>query len=122
MAVTSPPSRSAADSEQAERTVAPRSAPLAGFSGTRRVPPPTNEPIKSYAPGSVERDALKARLGEMAAERVEMPIIIGGKEIRSGEMAHSVIPHNHKHVLGDWHKASTKHVHQAIDAARNARA
>ena len=122
MAVTSAPSRTAAESEQAERTVDPRSAPLAGFSGTRRVPPPTNEPIKSYAPGSPERAALKARLSEMAGERVEMPIIIGGKEIRSGEMAHSVMPHNHKHVLGDWHKASSKHVHQAIDAARNARA
>src|SRR5215207_8301168 len=112
MAVTSPPSRSAADSEQAERTVAPRSAPLAGFSGTRRVPPPTNEPIKSYAPGTSERASLKARLAEMAAERVEMPIIIGGKDIHTGELAQSVMPHNHRHVLGDWHKASTKHVHQ----------
>src|SRR5215207_1923748 len=122
MAVTSPPSRSAAESKQAERTVAPRSAPLAGFSGTRRVPPPSNEPIKSYAPGSPERAALKARLSEMAGERAEIPLIIGGKDIRSGELAQSVMPHDHKHVLGDWHKASTKHVHQAIDAARAARA
>ena len=122
MAVSSAPSRSAAESVQAERTVSPRSAPLAGFSGTRRVPPPTNEPVKSYAPGTPERAALKQRLSEMANERVEIPIFIGGKEYRTGELAQSVMPHNHKHVLGDWHKASTKHVHQAIDAAKAARA
>jgi 1-pyrroline-5-carboxylate dehydrogenase len=122
MAVTSPPSRVAAESTQAEQTVAPRSAPLAGFSGTRRVPPPTNEPIKSYAPGTPERAALKSRLAEMAGERVEIPIVIGGADIHTGELAQSVMPHNHRHVLGDWHKASSKHVHQAIDAARAARA
>ncbi len=99
-----------------------RSAPLAGFNGTRRVPPPTNEPIKGYAPGSPERAALKSRLVEMAGERAEMPIIIGGEDIHTGELLQSVMPHNHKHVLGDWHKASSKHVHQAVDAARTARA
>jgi len=121
MAVSSAPSRSAAESEQAERTISPRSAPLTGFSGTRRVPPPTNEPVKSYAPGTPERAELKRRLAEMAQERVEIPIFIGGKEHRTGELAQSVMPHNHKHVLGDWHKASTKHVHMAIDAAKAAR-
>jgi 1-pyrroline-5-carboxylate dehydrogenase len=121
MAVTSPPTRSAAEAPQAERTVATRSAPLAGFSGTRRVPPPTNEPIKSYAPGSPERASLKARLAEMASERAEIPIIIGGEDVHTGELLQSVMPHNHRHVLGDWHKASSKHVHQAIDAARGAR-
>ena len=122
MAVTSAPTRSAAESTQAERTVSPRSAPLAGFNGTRRVPPPMNEPVKGYAPGSPERAALKDRLASMAGERAEIPIIIGGRDIRTGELAHAVMPHNHKHVLGDWHKASTKHVHQAIDAAKAARA
>jgi 1-pyrroline-5-carboxylate dehydrogenase len=122
MAVTSAPTRSAAESKQAERTVSPRSAPLAGFNGTRRVPPPMNEPVKGYAPGSPERAALKDRLASMAGERAEIPIIIGGRDIRTGELAHAVMPHNHKHVLGDWHKASTKHVHQAIDAAKAARA
>src|SRR3954469_16113174 len=82
MAVTSAPTRAAAESEQAARTIEPRSAPLAGFSGTRRVPPPTNEPVKSYAPGSPERAALKTRLAEMAGERAEIPIIIGGEDIR----------------------------------------
>ncbi len=116
------PERGAATSEQAERTIAPRSAPLAGFSGTRRVPPPVNEPIKSYAPGSPERAALKARLQEMSNERADIPIIIGGKDIRTGAIAHAVMPHDHKHVLADWHKASTAHVLQAVDAARAARA
>src|SRR5689334_15750878 len=122
MAVTSAPDRLAAESEQAERTVAPRSAPLAGFSGTRRVPPPTNEPIKGYAPGSPERKELKAKLSSMANERADIPIIIGGREIRTGKTAHTVMPHNHRHVLGDWHKATTEHVNMAIDAAREARA
>ena len=105
MAVRSAPER-LAESEQAEQAVSPRSAPLAGFSGTRRVPPPTNEPIKNYAPGSPERAALKTRLAEMAKERVDIPIIIGGREIRSGKPAQSVMPHNHRHVLADWHKAT----------------
>ncbi len=122
MAVTSAPSRSAAESVKAERTVSPRSAPLAAFSGTRRVPPPTNEPIKNYAPGSPERAGLKARLKEMSAERVDIPIIIGGKDIRTGKTKQTVMPHNHKHVLADWHKASNEHIHQAVDAAREARA
>ena len=121
MAVRTAPEKLAAESHQAEQTISPRSAPLAGFNGTRRVPPPTNEPVKGYVPGSPERAALKARLKEMANERVDIPIIIGGKEIRSGETAKAVMPHAHSHVLADWHKASPKHVEQAIVAARNAR-
>ena len=56
----------------------------------------------------------------MASDRVEIPVIIGGKEYRSGELARSVMPHDHQHVLADWHKASTKHVEMAIEAARQA--
>ena len=122
MAVRTAPEHVAALSEQAERTVHPRSAPLAGFSGTRRVPPPANEPIKSYAPRSPERAELKARLKEMSNERIDIPIIIGGREIRTGTTAHAVMPHDHQHVLADWHKASANHVQEAIVAARNARA
>ena len=99
------PERAAAESEQAARTIEPRSAPLSGFSGTRRVPAPVNEPVKNYVPGSPERTALKARLKEMANERIEIPIIIGGEEIRTGETAQAVMPHNHRHVLADYHKA-----------------
>ena len=92
-----------------------------GFNGTRRVPPPINEPVRMYAPGSPEKLALKARLKSMANERVDIPIIIGGKEIRTGDTAKSVMPHDHAHVLGDYHKATPAHVEQAIAAARNAR-
>jgi 1-pyrroline-5-carboxylate dehydrogenase len=95
-------------------------AALSGFNGNRRVPPPVNEPIKSYAPGSAERAELKSRLKSMSAERVEIPLIIGGEEIRSGDLAQSVMPHNHRHVLADWHRASAEHVEMAVKAAQDA--
>src|SRR6185503_15249372 len=101
--------RPPAPEKKAERAAAtePKSpSVVAGFNGNRRVPPPVNEPVKSYAPGSPERAALKARLKEMSSEKIDIPIIIGGKEIRNGETAQSVMPHNHKHVLADWHKAT----------------
>jgi 1-pyrroline-5-carboxylate dehydrogenase len=92
----------------------------AGFSGTRRVPPPVNDPVRSYAPGSPEKAELKARLKSMAGERIDIPLVIGGKEVRSGDKAQAVMPHDHRHVLADWHKASREHVQQAIEAARQA--
>jgi 1-pyrroline-5-carboxylate dehydrogenase len=98
------------------------SSSSAVFNGRRRVPPPVNEPIKSYAPGSPERASLKARLKSMAAETVDMPLIIGGKEIRTGDTSTSVMPHDHAHVLGNYHKATEQHVQQAIAAAEAARA
>jgi 1-pyrroline-5-carboxylate dehydrogenase len=116
------PERAAAESEQAARTIVPSSAPLAGFAGIRRVPAPVNEPVKSYATGSPERAALKARLAEMANERVDIPLIIGGRDVRTGTLAQAVMPHDHKHVLADWHKATPEHVQQAIDAAKRASA
>ena len=116
------PDRAAAGSEQAAVTVHPHSAPLAGFNGTRRVPPPVNEPVKSYAPKSPERADVKAKLKEMAGERIDIPLVIGGREIRTGDTATSVMPHDHAHVLGDYHKATATHVEQAIRAAREARA
>src|SRR3954451_13158145 len=116
----SAPARGAAASHQADEAIAPTSAPLAGFSGTRRVPPPVNEPVKSYAPGSPEKQALKARLASMARERVDIPIIIDGKEIRTGDVAKSVMPHDHRHVLADYHRATTQHVEQAIAASKRA--
>jgi len=98
------------------------SSTFAVFNGRRRVPPPVNEPIRSYAPGSPERASLKARLKSMAAETVDIPLIIGGKEIRTGDTATSVMPHDHAHVLGTYHKATEQHVVQAIEAAACARA
>src|SRR5687768_12852369 len=87
------------------------------FAGLRRIPPPVNEPNKTYLPGSAERAELKARLKSMAAEKTDIPIIIGGHEIRTGTIAHAVMPHDHAHVLADWHAADAAHIGQAIDAA-----
>jgi len=84
------------------------------------VPPPVNEPVKSYAPGSPERKELKARLKSMTDERIEIPLVIGGKEVRTGEMVQATMPHDHAHVLADWHKASKEHVTMAINDARRA--
>ncbi|MGE3959094.1 MAG: L-glutamate gamma-semialdehyde dehydrogenase [Vicinamibacterales bacterium] len=89
----------------------------ASFNGRARVTTPVNEPIKSYAPGSPERASLKARLDAMAAEQVDIPIVIGGREIRTGNTAHAVMPHDHHHVLGTWHKATPELARQAIEAA-----
>ena len=117
-----PKARVAAESVQAKTVATPVRTMQSAFTGIRRVPAPVNEPVRSYAPGSPERAELKARLDTMAGERVDIPIIIGGREIRTGETSQAVMPHNHKHVLGDWHRASASHVRQAIDAARAARA
>jgi 1-pyrroline-5-carboxylate dehydrogenase len=93
---------------------------LSGFNGNRRVPPPVNEPIKSYAPGSPERAELKARLKSMAGERADIPLIIGGAEVHTGDQAQSVMPHNHRHVLADWHRAGAAEVDSAVKAAQTA--
>jgi 1-pyrroline-5-carboxylate dehydrogenase len=93
---------------------------LAGFNGNRRVPPPVNELVKSYAPGTPERAALKDRLRSMSSERIDIPNIIGGKEVHTGELAESVMPHNHRHVLARWHRASAASIDQAITAAKEA--
>ena len=118
---SAPADRAAATSMHADATVAPRTAPLAGFAGTRRVPPPVNDPIRSYAPKSPERIEVKARLETMANERIEIPLIIGGRDVRTGDISPSVMPHDHQHVLGDYHRATREHVSQAIAAARDAR-
>ncbi|MGH9410972.1 MAG: L-glutamate gamma-semialdehyde dehydrogenase [Vicinamibacterales bacterium] len=93
----------------------------AAFAGVRRVPAPVNEPTKSYAPGSPERTELKARLKSMAAEKIDIPLIIGGREIRTGDLHHAVMPHSHGHVLAEFHVARPEHVQQAIAAANAAR-
>jgi 1-pyrroline-5-carboxylate dehydrogenase len=91
------------------------------FAGRRRVPRPENDPNLSYAPGTAARAELKARLNQMAGETVDIPIIIGGKEIRTGATEKVVMPHKHGHVLGNFHKATEEHVRQAATAAVEAR-
>ena len=98
----------------------PAGGGMTGFSGIRRIAQPVNETVRSYAPGTPERAELKARLASMSAERIEIPIVIGGERISTGEMSHTVMPHDHRHVLADWHKGGAAHVLRAIDAAREA--
>ncbi|RMH14201.1 MAG: L-glutamate gamma-semialdehyde dehydrogenase [Gemmatimonadetes bacterium] len=88
--------------------------------GRSRVPAPTNEPIRPYAPGDPERDALKARLAELAADQIEIPLIIGGEEVRTGDLGEEIVPHRHSHVLARWHRAGPAEVQRAIEAAREA--
>ncbi|HTE19224.1 MAG TPA: L-glutamate gamma-semialdehyde dehydrogenase [Armatimonadota bacterium] len=82
-----------------------------------RVPPPQNEPILSYAPNAPERTALQAALQRMASERPEIPVIIGGKQIRTGKTDTVRMPHKHSHVLATLHEADASHVEQAIQNA-----
>jgi 1-pyrroline-5-carboxylate dehydrogenase len=90
------------------------------FNGRSVIPVPLNEPIRSYAPGSPERGSLKSRLDSMAGERIDIPVVIGGTRLCAAETAASVMPHDHQHVLGTWHKATPEQVGQAIDAALTA--
>jgi 1-pyrroline-5-carboxylate dehydrogenase len=92
----------------------------ASFAGTSSVPLPVNEPNKSYLPGSAERAELKARLAQMASERVDIPAVIGGTDVRTGGVQPVVMPHEHGHVLGQWHAVDARHVQAAVEAATRA--
>jgi len=85
-----------------------------------QVPVAKNEPIKSYAPGSAERASLKAALDQMATETVEVPMIIGGKEVTSGNTGKIVMPHDHGHVLGSYHQGDAGSVDAAAKACKAA--
>ncbi len=89
--------------------------------GIFSVPFPDNDPIRSYAPGTRDKEILKKRIAELKSEVLDIPIIIGGKEIRTGNTDKCVIPHKHSHVLGTYHKAGKEEVELAIEAALNAR-
>lgn len=91
------------------------------FNGIFRIPQPVNEPVKGYAPGSPERVELKAQLKNLLSQRTEVPLIIGGKEVLTGNTARMVCPHDHQHTLGEYHKADESHVHKAIEAANAAK-
>ena len=95
---------------------------FAAFDGTRRVPVAVNEPVRSYAPSSVETKHLKHRLDRMAAEQVEIPLVIGGRRIHTGDMGTVTMPCDHHHVLATYHKATPALVHEAIAASAAASA
>ncbi len=86
-----------------------------------KVPVPGNETIYSYAPGTPERSELKLALKELASKKIEIPLIIGGKEIRTGKTEQVVMPHNHKHVLAEYHMAGEAEIKLAISAAMEAK-
>ena len=85
-----------------------------------KVPEPRNEPVFDYAPGSSERAALKDRLKALESEEIEIPILIGGKELFTGNTARCAPPHNHKKTIGTYHKAQAKEVEMAAKAAKEA--
>jgi 1-pyrroline-5-carboxylate dehydrogenase len=88
--------------------------------GLFRPPTPQNEPVKAYAPGSPERMELQARVREMASEQIELPLVIGGAEVRTGETFEAVMPHDKDHVLATVHKGGGAEVERAIKAAAHA--
>jgi 1-pyrroline-5-carboxylate dehydrogenase len=86
------------------------------------VPPePRNEPVKDYAPGSPERAELQQRLRELERDRIEIPLVIGGKDVKTDETFEAVMPHRKSQVLADVHSGGPPQVEQAIAAAREAR-
>ncbi|MCP4268172.1 MAG: L-glutamate gamma-semialdehyde dehydrogenase [Candidatus Brocadiaceae bacterium] len=82
---------------------------------------PSNEPIKSYIPGTPERTQIETKLKELKSREIEIPIIIGGKEIKTGNLGQCILPHDHRTVVGIYHKAGEKEVQMAIEASLKAR-
>ena len=91
------------------------------FNGIFRIPQPVNEPCLQYAPGSPERAELSSKLQEMLNGQIEVPMIIGGEEVRNGNLADIRCPHNHQQVLGQYHQADGEYAIKAIDAAQKAK-
>src|SRR5918999_1538588 len=85
-----------------------------------RPPKPSNEPVKDYAPGSAERAELQRRLAEMERDRIEIPLVIGGEDVTTGETADAVMPHRKSHVLANVHQGAPAEVERAIEAAGEA--
>ena len=89
--------------------------------GFFNVPVAVNEPVLSYAPGTPERKELQAKLNEMRSKELELPMIIGGKEVKSGKLERMFPPHEIAHTLGYYHQGDASHVTMAIEAAMAAR-
>ncbi len=90
------------------------------MSGTIRVPSPINETVRPYAPGDAARTELQTRMAEMASERVDIPVIVGGKEIRTGDTREIRSPHNREQVLGRWHASRPEDIKAGIEASLSA--
>jgi len=90
------------------------------LNGIARIPTPVNEPIRSYAPGTPERASLKRRIFQMLGETIDIPLVIGGREVRTGKTLDQVCPHEHGHKLATAHQAGPAEIEQAIAAAQTA--
>jgi 1-pyrroline-5-carboxylate dehydrogenase len=90
------------------------------MNGVIKVPRPRNEPVMVFGPGSPEKESLKAELKRMLGEEIEIPLIIGGKEVSTGNLADCRCPHDHSHLLGRYHKAGPDEIIMAVDEAKNA--
>ena len=90
--------------------------------GSFHYPAPINEPVCNYAPGSPEKKRLKSVLSELKKKVEDIPMYIGSKEVRTNKKVSIHPPHERKHLLGYFHYGEAKHVHQAIDAALEAKA
>ena len=88
--------------------------------GIFRAPAPVNEPVKSYGPGSPEREELRLRLAQLQAEQLDIPLVIGGEEVRTGVTVDAVQPHKRHHVLATVHHGGAPEVERAIKAAAEA--
>ena len=82
---------------------------------------PKNEQLNSYAPGSCEREKLKKALSELHNDFVEIPAIINGKEVKTGNFGNCIEPHNHQHILAQYHKVNKQEIDLAVEAAMKAR-
>ena len=89
--------------------------------GFFNVPVAVNEPVKSYAPGSPEREAVQETYKTMFNSKVEVPMYINGKDVKTGNTRTMSPPHDHKHIVGEYHIAEQKHVEEAISTALEAR-
>ena len=90
------------------------------MNSSAKIPTPVNEPVLTYAPGTRERADLKQALKDMSSRQIEIPVVIGGKEICTGRTVDAVMPHCHRHVLAKVHQAGPEEVTAAIAAARAA--
>jgi 1-pyrroline-5-carboxylate dehydrogenase len=88
--------------------------------GIFRPPAAVNEPVRGYEPGSPHRESLRRRLTEMERERLDIPLVIGGEDIRTGTTREAVMPHRKEHVLGDVHQGGAAEVERAIESAGDA--
>ncbi len=110
----------AVEPESDRRVATNNGGPTAGSHGAFAPPVPVNEPPLEYAPGSPERAVLKDELERQASQIIEIPLIIGGKEIRTSETFDVTMPHNHGHVLARCHVGAEAEAKAAIGAARDA--